>query len=189
MLRSIRKSWWNKISTQLINIQNIYLFYRKCFKTYWIWHLSQTLKYKEKRKMFQKKKKDQLFSGTREQVWFPHITSIVLVRFYMIYKGMVGVGLLSNVCIHVIVEHSSSPYYSKSTPWPPLLGVFMPGPVFQALCDNLPEHPGNSSPILHAVDLCPCDLYGMPVPLDANTCASFSAHAGSSMQETNDNAV
>lgn len=44
-------------------------------------------------------------------------SSFVLVMFYAIYKRyclqnkIIGIGmLLSNVCIHVIAEHSSSPY-------------------------------------------------------------------------------
>lgn len=31
-------------------------------------------------------------------------------------QKMVGVGLLSNMCIHVISEHSSSPYYNNLPP-------------------------------------------------------------------------
>lgn len=51
-------------------------------------------------------------------------SSFVLVMFYAIYKRyglqnkIIGIGmLLSNVCIHVIAEHSSCPY--QGNPHPP----------------------------------------------------------------------
>lgn len=168
-----KKSFWTKSVHSWSIYKTFISFHRKCFKTYLISHLSLTQKYKEKRKSF--KKADQNISDKWRNVIQMRSSFFcdVLCRLrYGVQNKMVGGGMvLSSVCIHVIAEHSSNPCYSN-LPLTPPLGAFMPGPVFRALYDTLPEHPGSFSPVLHAVVLCPSDCCGMPVPLDSNTCAS-----------------